>query len=147
MTITKRSDILLVEDNPNDIELTVSALKRNNLEPQLHIVRNGEEALNYIFCKNEYSNRDKKDQPRVILLDLKLPKVSGLEVLEKIKKDKTTRRIPVVVLSTSKEENDMRNSYELGANSYIVKPVDFNEFVDAVALIGQYWLLINELAN
>lgn len=140
-------DILLVEDNPNDIELTMRAFKQNQLQYNIEVVRNGEEALDYLFCKNQYKNRDINDQPKVILLDLKLPKVTGNEVLGKIKKNAKTKMIPVVVLTTSKEHNDIMKSYDLGVNSYIVKPVNFNRFIHVVAKMGQYWVGINELPH
>lgn len=145
MSTSRTKDILLVEDNPNDVELTIRALKKHNLSSKLQIVRDGEEALEYLFCEGKYHERDKKDLPRFILLDLKLPKITGLEVLERIKADDTLKTIPVVILTTSREEKDMLTSYRTGANSYIVKPVDYKKFVDSVAEIGQYWLLVNEL--
>ena len=142
---TKEVEILLVEDNPNDVKLTLRALKTNNLANKVHVVTDGAEALDYIFAENQYANRKIEDIPKVILLDLKLPKVSGLEVLEKIKKDKRTKHIPVVVLTSSREEKDMIDSYHLGVNSYIVKPVDFDKFVKSVADLGLYWLVLNEV--
>lgn len=142
-----KCEILLVEDNPNDVELTIRALRKHNLAEGLHIVRDGEEALEFLFGTGRYAHRDITIQPKVILLDLKLPKVTGLEVLKKIKTNEATASIPVVVLTTSREENDIRTSYKLGVNSYIVKPVDFNKFDDAVAGIGFYWLLTNELPD
>ena len=142
---TKEIEILLVEDNPADIRLTLRALKTNNLANKVHVVTDGAEALDYIFAENQYANRKIEDIPKVILLDLKLPKVSGLEVLEKIKKDKRTKHIPVVVLTSSREEKDMIDSYNLGVNSYIVKPVDFDKFVKSVADLGLYWLVLNEV--
>lgn len=137
-------EILLVEDNPNDVELTLRALKKNNLANKVHVVTDGAEALDFIFAKNKYSERDINDVPKVILLDLKLPKISGLEVLKQIKSAEETRIIPVVVLSSSKEESDIIESYQLGVNSYIVKPVDFHQFADSVSNLGLYWLLLNE---
>lgn len=139
--------ILLVEDNPNDIELTIRALHKHNLAEGLHMVRDGEEALEFLFGKGKYANRDINKKPKVILLDLKLPKVTGLEVLKKIKEDEFTSMIPVVVLTTSREDNDITTCYKLGVNSYIVKPVDYKKFDDAVAGIGFYWLLTNELPD
>ncbi len=118
----KKTEILLIEDNPNDVELTRRALKKHALDDKLFVVRDGEEALEYIFCRGKYSNRDKNIMPRLVLLDLKLPKVTGLEVLEKIKNNRETKVIPVVVLTTSREERDMVKSYQLGVNSYIVNP-------------------------
>ena len=138
-------EILLVEDNPNDAELALRALKKNNLANNVVVVNDGEEALNFIFARGSYSNRNMKSGPRVILLDLKLPKVDGLEVLKAIKSDERTKIIPVVVLTSSKEEKDMIESYKLGVNSYILKPVDFDKFVDSVRDLGMYWLLLNQL--
>ena len=137
-------EILLVEDNPNDVELTLRALKKNNLTNKVHVVKDGAEALEYVFANGAYIHRRIEDHPKVILLDLKLPKVDGLEVLRKIKSDERTRTIPVVVLTSSKEERDLVESYKLGANSYIAKPVDFESFVKAVSELGLYWLLLNQ---
>ena len=141
---TKIVEILLVEDNPNDVELTLRALKKNNLANKVHVVTDGTEALDYVFAKNKYSGRKIEDTPKVILLDLKLPKVDGLEVLKRIKSDEKTKTIPVVVLTSSKEESDIIESYKLGVNSYIVKPVNFDQFVKSVSELGLYWLLLNE---
>jgi len=137
-------EILLVEDNPNDAELALRALKKNNLANKVVRVSDGEAALDYIFARKEYVSRSKLNIPRLILLDLKLPKIDGLEVLKVIKADKVTSFIPVVVLTSSREENDMVASYRLGVNSYIVKPVDFDKFIEAVRNIGLYWLLLNQ---
>lgn len=137
-------EILLVEDNPNDVELTRRALQKNNLANKMYVVPDGAEALDFIFSRGKYSGRKFLEHPKVILLDLKLPKVDGLEVLKKIKSHKNTRIIPVVVLTSSKEEQDIVESYRLRVNSYIVKPVDFDKFVEAVSEIGLYWLLLNE---
>jgi len=137
-------EILLVEDNPNDAELALRALKKNNLANKVVRVCDGEEALDYIFARKAYVSRNKLNIPRLILLDLKLPKIDGLEVLKVIKADKVTSFIPVVVLTSSREENDMVASYRLGVNSYIVKPVDFDKFIEAVRNIGLYWLLLNQ---
>jgi len=137
-------EILLVEDNPNDAELALRALKKNNLANKVVRVCDGEEALDYIFARKAYVSRNKLNIPRLILLDLKLPKIDGLEVLKVIKADKVTSLIPVVVLTSSREENDMVESYRLGVNSYIVKPVDFDKFIEAVRNIGLYWLLLNQ---
>ena len=134
----------MVEDNPNDVELTLRALKKNNLTNKVHVVKDGAEALEYIFANGAYAHRKIEDHPRVILLDLKLPKVDGLEVLRRIKSDERTKMIPVVVLTSSKEERDLVESYRLGANSYIAKPVDFESFVKAVSELGLYWLLLNQ---
>jgi two-component system response regulator len=144
MTITNEVEILLVEDNPNDVELTLRALKKNNLTNSVHVVKDGAEALDYIFATGAYASRDINHHPKVILLDLKLPKVDGLEVLRRLKSDERTKVIPVVVLTSSKEERDLVESYELGANSYIAKPVDFESFVKAVSELGLYWLLLNQ---
>jgi CheY-like chemotaxis protein len=144
MTTTNEVEILLVEDNPNDVELTLRALKKNNLTNKVHVVKDGAEALEYIFANGAYAQRKIEDHPRVILLDLKLPKVDGLEVLRRIKSDNRTKVIPVVVLTSSKEERDLVESYRLGANSYIAKPVDFESFVKAVSELGLYWLLLNQ---
>ena len=138
-------EILLVEDNPTDVELTLRALKKNNLTNKVHVVTDGEQALEFIFATGSYKGRDINHKPRVILLDLKLPKVDGLQVLRKIKSDERTKNIPVVVLTSSKEEKDRIESYRLGVNSYIAKPVDFSRFTEAVSELGLYWLLLNEL--
>ena len=138
-------EILLVEDNPTDVELTLRALKKNNLANKIHVVTDGAEALDYLFATGVYEKREIDKRPKVILLDLKLPKVDGLEVLKKIKSDERTRDIPVVVLTSSKEEKDRVESYKLRANSYILKPVDFQQFSKSVLELGLYWLLLNEL--
>ncbi len=137
-------EILLVEDNPNDVELTLHALKKNNIANQVHVVRDGAEALEFIFCTGAYASRDINHNPKVILLDLKLPKVDGLEVLRQVKANERTRMIPVVVLTSSREEKDIVESYRLGVNSYIRKPVDFEQFTEAVRTMGMYWLLLNQ---
>jgi two-component system response regulator len=136
-------EILLVEDNPSDVELALHALKRHHLANHIEVVRDGAEALDFIFCTGAYAQRNAQDNPRVILLDLKLPKVDGLEVLQRVKSDARTRMIPVVVLTSSREERDIVESYQLGVNSYIVKPVDFEQFTEAVRQLGLYWLLLN----
>ncbi len=136
-------NILLVEDNPDDVELTLHALKKNKIVNPVKIVRDGQEALDYLFQKGDYESTD-YDPPNVILLDLKLPKVDGIEVLQRIKSDRRTKLIPVVILTSSKEESDLLRSYDLGVNSYIRKPVDFDQFVETVRQIGFYWMLINE---
>jgi CheY-like chemotaxis protein len=138
-------EILLVEDNPRDVELTLRALKKKHLTNNVFVVKDGAEALDYVFARGTYADRDIGKPPKVILLDLKLPKVDGLGVLREIKSDERTRTIPVVVLTSSREEQDMVQSYKLGVNSYIVKPVDFDKFVDAVGDLGLYWLLLNEV--
>jgi CheY-like chemotaxis protein len=132
-------EILLVEDNPDDVQLTLNALKKNNITNKVHISRDGQEALEFIF-----SGDGPRDHPKVILLDLKLPKVDGLEVLQKVKGDPGTRMIPVVMLTSSREEKDLVESYKLGVNSYIVKPVDFDQFTQAVRDLGLYWMLLNQ---
>ncbi len=137
-------EILLVEDNPNDVELTLHALKKNKITNYVHIARDGAEALDYLFAAGAYAGRNANQRPKVILLDLKLPKVDGLEVLRRIKADERTRTIPVVVLTSSREERDIVDSYTLGVNSYITKPVDFEQFTEAVRQLGLYWLLLNE---
>ncbi len=137
-------EILLIEDNPNDVELTLHAFKKNNITNHLHVSRDGAEALEFIFCTGTYAERSIQNSPKVILLDLKLPKVDGLEVLRRIKADPRTQAIPVVVLTSSGEERDVMKSYQLGVNSYIVKPVDFEKFTEAVNQIGLYWLLLNQ---
>lgn len=137
-------EILLVEDSPQDLELTQRALRKANLANRIAVARDGAEALEFIFCQGAHAGRKIEDTPKLILLDLKLPKVDGLEVLERIKADPRTRAIPVVVLTSSKEQNDVVESYQLGVNSYIVKPVNFERFVDAVQQLGLYWLLLNQ---
>ncbi len=140
----KEIQILLVEDNPNDKELTLRALSKHNLINKLHVVNDGEEALEYIFATGAYAKRDIGDKPDVVLLDLKLPKVDGLEVLREVKSDERTKEIPIVVLTSSTEEHDIVESYGLGVNSYIVKPVEFDKFIDAVSEVGFYWGLLNK---
>ena len=136
-------EILLVEDNPNDVELTLHALERQKVTNRIEVVRDGAEALEFIFCTGAYADRSIENHPRLILLDLGLPKVDGLEVLRRIKGDERTRDIPVVVLSSSREGPDIARAYELGVNSYIVKPVDFEQFSECVRQLGLYWLLLN----
>lgn len=138
-------EILLVEDNAGDEKLTLHELRRQNISNRIHVVRDGEEALEYLFGTGRYEARDANDHPRVVLLDLKLPKVDGLEVLRRVKGDERTRRIPVVVLTSSREEKDIVQSYDLGVNSYIVKPIDFDQFAAAVKQLGLYWLLVNQV--
>jgi len=137
-------EILIVEDNPNDAEMALRALKKNNLTNKVLVLKDGEAAINFVFAKGEFANRSKSDRPRLILLDLKLPKVDGLEVLKAVKGNPETKIIPVVILTSSQEESDLIESYQLGANSYIIKPVDFDKFVDAVKEVGFYWLLLNK---
>jgi CheY-like chemotaxis protein len=136
--------ILLVEDNPDDEALTLRALQKNNISNQVVVARDGVEALDFIFSTGLYVDRDPGDIPQVILLDLKLPKVDGLEVLRRIRADPRTHMLPVVILTSSKEEQDLIRGYSLGANSYVRKPVDFTQFVEAVRQLGLYWLVLNE---
>ncbi len=143
MISTNDVEILLVEDNPNDVELTLRALKKNHLANRVHVVRDGEEALDFIFARGQYSNRSVENGPKVILLDLKLPKVDGIQVLRDVRADSRTHNLPVVVLTTSSEERDIVGTYRLGVNSYIVKPVNFEKFVDVVRELGFYWLVLN----
>ncbi len=142
--ITNSVDILLVEDNPNDVELTLLALKENNLANYVHVVRDGEEALEFIFSTGRYKDRVDCVNPKVILLDLKLPKVDGIEVLQKVRSDEKTKYIPIVILTSSKQERDIVETYKLGVNSYIVKPVKFEDFIKIVRDLGLYWLVINQ---
>jgi CheY-like chemotaxis protein len=136
-------EILIVEDNPQDLDLALRALQKAKLANRVHIVRDGAEAIEFIFCEGAYSQRKIENGPKVILLDLKLPKVDGLQVLQRIKGDPRTKAIPVVVITSSKEQNDVVESYNLGVNSYIVKPVNFEQFSEAVQKLGMYWLLLN----
>ena len=141
---TSPIEILLVEDNPNDEELTLYALKKNKIANHVQVVRDGAEALEYLFCTGAYAHCEINDPPKVVLLDLKLPKVDGLEVLKRIKSDARTCTIPVVMLTSSQEERDIVESYQLGVNSYIVKPVDFEQFIEVVRQLGLYWKLLNQ---
>ena len=136
--------ILLVEDNPDDEVLTLRALKTNNISNDVVVARNGVEALDYVFGTGKYAGRDPKEVPAVTLLDLKLPKLDGLEVLRRIRADERTKVMPIVILTSSKEEQDLINGYRLGCNSYVRKPVDFDEFLGAAKQLGLYWLLLNE---
>ena len=136
--------ILLVEDNPDDETLTVRALRKNNIKNEVVVAHDGAEALEYLFATGKYSARNPRIAPQVILLDLKLPKVDGLEVLRQLRTDARTRLLPVVILTSSIEEQDRINSYGLGANSYVRKPVDFNQFIEAARQLGLYWLVLNE---
>jgi len=137
-------EILLVEDNPHDAELAIRALKKSHLTNRVVHVSDGEEAMDFLFARGKFSYRKKTDHPKMILLDLKLPKVDGIEVLKAVKSDPQTKVIPVVVLTSSREEGDIIDSYKLGVNSYLVKPVDFNKFVDVVKELGMYWLVLNQ---
>lgn len=136
--------ILLVEDSAADAEMTINALKTNNLANKLLHIKDGAEALDFIFAQGKYSHREIADRPKVILLDLKMPKVNGIEVLQKIRADERTRTIPVVVLTSSKEDPDITKCYELGVNSYVVKPVEFDEFQKAISNLGLYWMIVNQ---
>jgi two-component system response regulator len=142
--MTNTVEILLVEDNPHDAEMTIRALKKANLANKLIHVKDGAEALDFIFSKGEFSDRHIEDQPKVILLDIKMPKVDGIEVLRQIKAHDITKTIPVVIMTSSKEEQDIIISYNLGVNSYVVKPVDFEGFAKAVSELGFYWLITNQ---
>ena len=142
-TMNKLGRILLVEDDPKDVELTLTALEEYNLANEVIVARDGEEALEYLYSRGKFKTRS-DDNPSVVLLDLKLPKVDGLEVLKQIKSEENLRLIPVVVLTSSKEEKDMVASYKLGVNAYVVKPVDFHEFVNAIKELGIFWAVINE---
>ena len=139
--------ILLAEDNPDDVLLTERAFKKSNILNELIIVRDGVEALDYLFAEGKYKDRDPNTMPELILLDLKMPKLDGLQVLKRIREDERTKQLPVVILTTSKEEKDIVNSYCLGANSYITKPVDFDQFIEAVNQLGLYWLVLNQAPN
>jgi CheY-like chemotaxis protein len=136
-------DILLVEDNKDDVELTLHALRKENLANNIQVVTDGEEALDFLFCRGAFEKRSQEQTPKLVLLDLKLPKVDGLEVLRQLKADPRTKLVPVVILTSSKEERDLVSGYNLGANSFIQKPVDFDQFRDTVKRVGMYWLLVN----
>jgi len=144
MNTNRTVEILLVEDNPEDLELTLRALRQANLANHIEVTRDGAEALDFIFCEGIHADRKIEDTPKLILLDLKLPKVDGIEVVQRIKSDPRTKHIPIVVLTSSKEQSDLVRSFHSGANSYIVKPVNFDGFTKAVQEIGMYWLLLNE---
>ena len=136
--------ILLVEDNPDDVTLTLKALEQNNVANRVAVVTDGAEALDYLFCTGKFADRDMSAMPAVVLLDLRLPRIDGLEVLKRLRADERTNILPIVILTSSKEEQDLITGYKLGANSYIQKPVDFNRFTEAVRQLGLYWLVLNE---
>jgi two-component system response regulator len=140
-------EILLVEDNASDAEMTIDALKKNNLANKLLHVKDGAQALDFIFAQGEFASRNIENKPKVILLDLKMPKVNGIEVLQKIRSDERTKLIPVVMLTSSKEDPDIKKCYALGVNSYVVKPVEFDEFQKAISDLGLYWMIVNQQAQ
>jgi two-component system, response regulator len=142
---SRQIEILLVEDNPDDVELTLHALRKENLANCIHVARDGEEALQFLFCNGIHAGRSFEQPPRLVLLDLKLPKVDGMQVLMRLKADPRTKAIPVVILTSSKEERDLVKGYGLGVNSYIQKPVDFEQFRETIKNVGLYWLVINQL--
>jgi len=144
--VTRNRVILLVEDNPNDVELTLRAFEKSKVLNEIVVVRDGEQAIHYLFSTGPHADRDPAMMPEVVLLDMKLPKIDGLGVLRRMRADGRTRRLPVVMLTSSKEEKDVASSYDLGANSFIRKPVDFGEFVEAANQLGLYWLAMNEPA-
>ena len=142
--MTDKNVLLLVEDNPDDEELTLLAFEQNNIPSEVVVAHDGVEALDYLFGTGMYANRDTRDMPALVLLDLQLPRINGLEVLQQMRTDNRTKLLPVVILTTSTEQQDLINSYSLGCNSYIRKPVDYNQFVNVVKQLGMYWLLLNE---
>jgi two-component system response regulator len=144
MTLKYQVEILLVEDDPEDLDLTLRTLNDANVCNRIQVARDGEEALDFLFCRGAHSERDPNCHPKLILLDLKLPKVDGLEVLEQIKRDPRTKAVPVVILTSSKQERDLAQGYRLGVNSYIQKPVDFDQFRSTIKQLGYYWLLVNQ---
>jgi two-component system response regulator len=144
MNDLKPIELLLIEDNPQDLELALLALQQGPFAPRVHVARDGAEALDFIFCEGPYAERHFTNQPKVILLDLKLPKIDGLDVLRRLKQDPRTALIPIVVLTSSKEQSDVVESYKLGVNSYIVKPVNFERFTEAVRDLGLYWMRLNQ---
>jgi CheY-like chemotaxis protein len=137
-------EILLVEDNANDVELTLHALAKHNLANKIHVLRDGEEAMDFLFCRGPFSGRSFDNPPKVVLLDLKLPKVDGLEILRALKSDPRTKAVPVVVMTSSRQQQDMVESYHLGVNSYIQKPINFGEFQEVIRQLGYYWLAVNQ---
>lgn len=143
MNEDQQVEILLVEDNPNDASLTMRNLKKGNFLNKLYWVKDGQQALDFLYCTGDYAARDEDDHPKLILLDLKMPKVDGIEVLQRIKADERLRVIPVVVMTSSNEQPDITESYRLGVNSYVVKPMEFGAFAEAVAKIGMYWMMLN----
>lgn len=143
--LLNENEILLVEDNDADVELTLLALRAEKICNQIHVVRDGAEALDFLFCRGQYAARAGAALPKLVLLDLKLPKVDGLEVLRQLKQDERTRIVPVVILTASREESDLLSGYKLGTNSYIQKPVDFNQFRERVKQLGLYWLVVNQV--
>ena len=140
----EKKTILLVEDDPEDGILTLRALRKNNIGSRIFVARDGAEALDFLFCTNTYADRDPHEMPQLILLDIKLPKIDGLEVLRRLRANECTRQLPIVMFTSSKEDQDLIKSYKSGANSYIHKPIDFTEFVDAIRQLGTYWLELNE---
>ena len=147
MTINEAVEVILVEDNPDDAALTIRALKKKNLANKLVHLKDGAEALDFFFAQGAFADRDTTITPRVVLLDLKMPKVNGIEVLEKLKSDERTKHIPVVVLTSSAEDPDIKRCYQLGVNSYIVKPLGFDSFTDKISELGFYWMVINEVSR
>ena len=145
--MNKEVEILLVEDNASDAEMTIDALKQHNLANNLLHLKDGAAALDFIFCEGIYAHRQILNTPRLILLDLKMPKIGGLEVLQKIRAEERTRKIPVVILTSSKEDPDIQKCYDMGANSYVVKPVEFDEFQKAISDLGLYWMMVNHSHN
>jgi len=139
----KKKAVLLIEDNPDDVELTLRAFRKNNIANDIIVIEDGEKAINYLFRKEEYADRDPGELPSIILLDIKLPKIDGIEILRRIKADGKLKLIPVIILTSSHEEQDLVNSYSFGANSYIRKPVDFTEFMNVTQQLGVYWLMLN----
>lgn len=140
-------EILLVEDSASDAEMTIKALKKNNLANKLLHLKDGAAALDFVFAEGDYTGRNIEDKPRIILLDLKMPKINGIEVLERIRSDARTKTIPVVMLTSSKEDPDIKKCYELGVNSYVIKPVEFDEFQKAISNLGLFWMIVNQTIN